>query len=155
MLFVQFTLDQDRYVLDSSQIERVLPLAPLKVMPGVPAWVAGIFEYEGAPVPVIDLAALALGRRSHERLSTRLALVYYPHKSSTGVEPRRLGILLERATRTLSLDASAFGHAGVEATDARYLGPIARDAEGLVQWVRIEHVLPAPVQAQLFAESAA
>src|ERR1700712_3599313 len=71
MLFVQFTLDQARYVLDSSQIERMLPLAPLTTMPGVPAWVAGIFKYEGAPVPVIDLAALALGRRSHERLSTR------------------------------------------------------------------------------------
>ena len=155
MLFVQFTLDQDRYVLDSSQIERMLPLAPLKIMPGAPAWVAGIFEYEGAPVPVIDLAALALGRHSHDRLSTRLALVYYPHKSGADVEMRRLGILLERATRTISFDASAFSPAGIEAADARYLGPLARDAEGLVQWVRIEHLLPEHVQAQLFTESAA
>jgi chemotaxis-related protein WspB len=155
MLFVQFTLDNDRYVLDSSQIERMLPLAPLKAMPGVPGWVAGIFEYEGKPVPVIDLAALALGRRSHERLSTRLALVYYPHKSGGGVEQRRLGIVLERATRTLMLDAAAFTHAGIEASDARYLGPLARDPQGLVQWVRVEHLLPEHVQAQLFMESEA
>jgi chemotaxis-related protein WspB len=155
MLFVQFTLNQDRYVLDSSQIERMLPLAPLTTMPGVPAWVAGIVEYEGGPVPVIDLAALALGRRSHERLSTRLALVYYPHKSDAGVALRRLGILLEGATRTVSFDASAFSHAGIEAAEARYLGPLARDAQGLLQWVRIEHLLPEHVQAQLFTESAA
>jgi chemotaxis-related protein WspB len=155
MLFVQFTLDTDRYVLDSSQIERMLPLVPLKTMPGVPAWVAGIFEYEGAPVPVIDLAALALGRRSHERLSTRLALVHYPHKTAAGVEQRRLGIVLERATRTVFIDASAFSHAGIEAVEARYLGPLARDAQGLLQWVRIEHVLPEHVQARLFTESAA
>ena len=155
MLFVQFTLDNDRYVLDSSEIERMLALAPLKTMPGVPAWVAGILEYEGRPVPVIDLAALALGRRSHERLSTRLALVYYPHKGSGGVERRRLGIVLERATRTLTLDAAAFTAAGVEASDARYLGPLAHDAQGLVQWVRIEHLLPEQVQAQLFMESEA
>ena len=155
MLFVQFTLDNDRYVLDSSQIERMLTLAPLKAMPGVPAWVAGIFEYEGKPVPVIDLAALALGRRSHERLSTRLALVYYPHQSSTGVEQRRLGIVLERATRTLTFDAAAFTPAGIDASDARYLGPLAHDAQGLVQWVRIEHLLPEHVQAQLFTESEA
>jgi chemotaxis-related protein WspB len=155
MLFVQFTLDNDRYVIDSSQVERMLSLVPLKAMPGVPDWVAGVLDYEGLPVPVIDLAALALGRRSHERLSTRLALVYYPHESPTGVEPKRLGILLERATRTLTLDAAAFRHAGVEATDARYLGPLARDAQGLVQWVRIEHLLPQHVQAQLFTPSEA
>ncbi|SAL32959.1 chemotaxis-related protein [Caballeronia sordidicola] len=155
MLFVQFTLDHDRYVLDSSQIERMLPLVPLKTMPGVPAWVAGIFEHEGAPVPVIDLAALALGRRSLERLSTRLALVYYPHKTPAGVEQRRLAIMLERAIRTLSLDATAFSHSGVEAAQARYLGPLARDAQGFVQWVRVEHLLPDHVQAQLFTESAA
>ncbi len=153
MLFVQFTLDNDRYVIDSSQDRADASLAPLKAMPGVPAWVAGVLEYEGMPVPVIDLAALALGRRSHERLSTRLALVYYPHKSSGGLERRRLGILLERATRTLTLDAAAFTAAGVEASDARYLGPLARDAQGLVQWVRIEHLLPEHVQAQLFTES--
>jgi chemotaxis-related protein WspB len=155
MLFVQFTLNNDRYVLDTSQIERMLPLAPLKAMPGVPAWIAGIFEYEGKPVPVIDLAALALGRHSHERLSTRLALVHYPQTTPAGVELRRLGILLEGATRTLTFDTTAFSHAGIEASEARYLGPLARDADGLVQWVRIEHVLPEHVQAQLFMESEA
>jgi chemotaxis-related protein WspB len=153
MLFVQFTLDNDRYVIDSSQVERMLSLVPLKAMHGVPEWVAGVLEYEGLPVPVIDLAALALGRRSHERLSTRVALVYYPQESITGVKQRRLGIVLERATRMLTLDRAAFRHAGVEAPHARYLGPLARDEQGLVQWVRIEHLLPEPVQAQLFTQS--
>jgi len=44
---------------------------------------------------------------------------------------------------------------GVEAPDARYLGPLARDDQGLVQWVRIEHLLPEHVQAQLFTQSEA
>lgn len=155
MLFVQFTLDNDRYVIDSSQVERMLSLVPLKALPGVPDWVAGVLDYEASPVPVIDLAALALGRRSHERLSTRLALVCYPHETATGVEHERLGILLERATRTVTLDAAAFKPAGVEATNARYLGPLARDDQGLVQWVRIEHLLPEHVRAQLFTRSKA
>jgi chemotaxis-related protein WspB len=63
--------------------------------------------------------------------------------------------MLESATRTLTLDAAAFTPAGVESSDARYLGPLARDAQGLVQWVRIEHLLPEHVQAQLFMESEA
>lgn len=156
MLFVQFTLGADRYLLDSAQIERMLPLAPLKTLPGAPAWVAGVLDYEGASVPVIDLAALALARASHERLSTRLALVTYPRRDEHGVTtPHRLGLLLEQATRTVTFDAASFIDAGIDTPHARYLGPLTRDEAGLLQWVRIEHLLPDDVQALLFAGSAA
>jgi chemotaxis-related protein WspB len=106
-------------------------------------------------VPVVDLSALALGRDTRERLSTRLALVHYPHQTAHGVETRRLGLLLEGATRTVKLDAAAFRDAGVDTPHARYLGPLAHDEHGLLQWVRIEHLLPDDVQALLFAERAA
>ncbi|AQH00636.1 chemotaxis protein CheW [Burkholderia sp. KK1] len=156
MLFVQFTLGSDRYLLDSAQIERMLPLAPLKTLPGAPAWVAGVLDYEGASVPVIDLAALALARASHERLSTRLALVTYPRRDEHGATtPHRLGLLLEQATRTVTFDAASFIDAGIDTPHARYLGPLTRDEAGLLQWVRIEHLLPDDVQALLFAGSAA
>jgi chemotaxis-related protein WspB len=55
----------------------------------------------------------------------------------------------------VTLDATAFRDPGIETPHARYLGPVARDAAGLLQWVRIEHLLPADVQAQLFTASAA
>jgi len=153
MLFVQFTLGAERYLLDSAQIERMLPLAPLKSLPGMPPWVAGLFDYGGEPVPVMDLSALALGVRSRERLSTRLALVHYPHATPDGVVPRRLGLLVEQATRTVSFDARAFRDPGIDTPHARYLGPLTRDEAGLLQWVRIEHLLPDDVQALLFAGS--
>ncbi|MDR5769089.1 MULTISPECIES: chemotaxis protein CheW [unclassified Caballeronia] len=156
MLFVQFTLDADRYLLDSAQVERMLPLAPLKTLPGAPAWVAGVLDYEGANVPVIDLAALALARASHERVSTRLALVAYPRCGDDGaIKHHRLGLLLEQATRTVTFDAASFTDAGIDTPHARYLGPLARDERGLLQWVRIEHLLPDDVQTLLFAGSEA
>ncbi|SAL73185.1 chemotaxis-related protein [Caballeronia peredens] len=154
MLFVQFTLGPDRYLLDSTQVERMLPLAPLKALPGAPAWVAGVLDHEGAGVPVIDIAALALARPSRERLSTRLALVAYPRRGDDGaVTHHRLGLLLEQATRTVTFDATAFTDAGIDTPHARYLGPLTRDDAGLLQWVRIEHLLPDDVQALLFAET--
>ncbi|GAB5094539.1 chemotaxis protein CheW [Caballeronia sp. GAWG1-1] len=153
MLFVQFTLGSDRYLLDSAQIERMLPLAPLKALPGAPEWVAGLFDYEDAPVPVIDVAALALGRASRERLSTRLALVAYKRDGARDSTTHRLGLVLEQATRTVTLDTAAFADAGIDTPHARYLGPVARDEAGLLQWVRMEHLLPLDVQALLFAES--
>jgi chemotaxis-related protein WspB len=154
MLFVQFTLGSDRYLLDSAHVERMLPLAPLKALPGAPAWVAGVLDYEGASVPVIDIAALALGRASQERLSTRLELVAYPRCGDDGVTTlHRLGLLLEQATRTVTFDAASFSDAGIDTPHARYLGPLTRDEAGLLQWVRIEHLLPDDVQALLFAGS--
>jgi chemotaxis-related protein WspB len=39
--------------------------------------VAGVAERHGAPLPVLDVAQLALGRPARQRLSTRLVIVRY------------------------------------------------------------------------------
>jgi chemotaxis-related protein WspB len=157
MLFILFTLDSERYVIDAVQVERLMPLdpgVPLKSIPGAPPWVAGVLDYEGAPLPVIDLPALALGRPAAQRMSTRTVLVHYPHAGAM----RLLGLLLEGATRTLRLEPEAFRDAGLELPHARYLGPVARvsgeasESRGLVQWIRVEHLLPDEVRALLFPE---
>jgi chemotaxis-related protein WspB len=66
---------------------------------------------------------------------------------------RLLALLLEGATRTIRLDAEAFHETGIDVPHARYLGPVASDAGGLVQWVRVEHLLPDDVKALLFPEA--
>ncbi|MEX3822763.1 chemotaxis protein CheW, partial [Paraburkholderia sp. BR14262] len=52
MLFLVFELDGERYALDAREIAHVLPLAPVRAFPGAPAYIAGVIDYEGAPVPV-------------------------------------------------------------------------------------------------------
>jgi chemotaxis-related protein WspB len=152
MLFIQFTLDSERYVIDATQVERVMPLTPQsppKTIPGAPSWVAGVLDHEGAPLPVIDLPALALGRPAAQLMSTRVVLVHYPHAGAA----RLLALLLEGATRTIRLDAEAFHATGIDMPHARYLGPVAADAGGFVQWVRVEHLLPDDVKVLLFPEA--
>jgi chemotaxis-related protein WspB len=152
MLFILFTLDSERYVIDATQVERLMPLTPQsppKAIPGAPSWVAGVLDHEGAPLPVIDLPALALGRPAAQLMSTRVVLVRYPHAGAV----RLIALLLEGATRTLRLDAEAFHETGIDTPNARYLGPVAGDAGGFVQWVRIEHLLPDDVKALLFPEA--
>jgi chemotaxis-related protein WspB len=152
MLFILFTLDSERYVIDATQVERLMPLTPQsppKTIPGAPSWVAGVLDYEGAPLPVIDLPALALGRPAAQLMSTRVVLVRYPHAGTV----RLLALLLEGATRTIRLAADAFHDAGIDLPHARYLGPVASEAGGLVQWIRVEHLLPDDVKALLFPEA--
>jgi len=152
MLFILFTLDSERYVIDATQVERMMPLdprAPPKTIPGAPAWVAGVLEHDGAPLPVIDLPALALGRHAAPLMSTRVVLVHYPHAGGQ----RLLALLLEGATRTIRLEPEAFRATGIDTPHARYLGPVASEAGGLVQWIRIEALLTDDVKALLFPEA--
>jgi chemotaxis-related protein WspB len=149
MLMLVFRLGADRYALDASEIVEVLPRVPLKSIPGAPAWVAGLFSYHGRTVPVIDLASLALGRPSNDHVSTRTVLVHYPGTSAA--QPHVLGVLAEQANRTLRRDPADFHATGVESSSAPYLGPVATDSDGLLQWIRVPDLLPPDVRTRLFA----
>lgn len=152
LLFLRFNIADERYVLAASHIVRMLPVTPLKTLPAAPPWVAGILLYGDVPVPVIDVRALALGQASAARASTRIAVVDYQPAADTPA--RLLGLLLEQATETVHYDADDFVPYGLDNRDARYLGPVRADARGMVQWVRIGDLLPAPVRERLFQDAA-
>ena len=150
MLFLIFELGNDRYALDVRQIAEVLPLVSFKQVPRAPQAMNGLFNYRGAPVPVIDLTQLTLGRPSARRLSTRLVLVHYP--ADTG-QTHLLGLVAERATQTARHEASDFVASGVTNTGAPYLGPVVTDARGLLQWIDVRTLLPPSFRDMLFKES--
>ncbi|HWJ76140.1 MAG TPA: chemotaxis protein CheW [Kaistia sp.] len=152
MLFLMFRVGKDRYVIDADQIEQVLPFMDAKALPGAPSGVVGAINYHGAPVPLIDLSSLALGRPSATVMSTRIILIRYPSAEGTY---RRLALCAEHVVETVSRPASDFVPTGVEAGTPAYLGPVAADAEGLIQWIRAEALLTAEIRAILFQDSGA
>lgn len=151
MLFLLFELDDERYALEATMIAEVRPFAPARALPGTPAWVAGVIERHGEAVPVIDVAQLALGRPAQALRSTRLVLVRY--RAATAPESDNtplLGLILERATQTRQYTPEQFAESGVATPDARWLGPVARDGDGFVQWLKVEQLLDERVRALLF-----
>lgn len=148
MLFLVFRLGGDRYVLEARQIVEVLPLVDLRALPRAPAGVAGLLSYHGAPVPVLDLARLALDRPAQQRLSTRIALVRYPDPA--GVH-HLLGLMIECVTDVMRREADDFSVSGGDACEVPWRGPLAADAQGLIQWLDLDGLLPASVRAALFA----
>lgn len=149
MLFLMFQLGRDRYVLDTGQVEAVLPLLAVKQLPAAPKGVAGAISYRGTPVPVIDLSLLALGRPATPALSTRIILLHYPAQSGA---PRLLGLIAERAIETITRDPTDFVASGVEAGMPPYLGPVAADEAGLIQWIKAEALLPPEIRDILFRQ---
>jgi chemotaxis-related protein WspB len=149
MLFLQFQLGKDRYALDSGRVVEVLPLLGIKQIPQAPAGVAGAFNYRGKPVPVIDLSELALGRPARLHMSTRIIVVRYP--DGNGIQ-HELGLIAEKATETVRRDPADFTDSGVINDGAPYLGPVATDPNGLVQWIEVTKLLPAAVRDVLFRQ---
>lgn len=147
-LHLQFQLGEDRYALPASQVVEVLPLRRLKQVPEAPPWVAGLFEHRGRMIPVLDLSRRVLGRPALPRSSTRLVLVRFDR--AQGERSPVLGLILEQATDTLRLPGEAFQTSGLEAGQADYLGPLQRDARGMIQRIEVAGLLDNDVRALLF-----
>jgi chemotaxis-related protein WspB len=149
MLFILFQIGRDRYALSASGIIEVLPLINLKRVPGAPAGVAGVLNYHGTPVPVVDLNEMALAEPAAQRLSTRIILVKYPLQAQN---PHPLGLIAEHATSMIRRSSQDFMEAGVESEKAPYLGRVANDAGGLIQWIEVERLLTPELRDVLFRE---
>jgi len=147
MLFLLFQLGSERYALDVHEVAEVLPLVSIKPIPQAPAGIAGVFNYRGTAVPVVDLSALMLGAPARVRLSTRLVLV---HQTGSSGEGRLLGLIAESATKTLRRDAADFAPSGVSPPGTPYLGPVTTGADGIIQWITAAKLLSPAVKEVLF-----
>lgn len=149
MIALLFDVAGQQYGLDISQVVEVVPAVQLRHLPGVPDYVAGVFRFRGAYVPVIDLSRLIAGVPAAARLSTRLVLVRHPGPTGEG---RLLGLLAERAADGLEESTVTPSSTGIAAADAPYLGPLSTTGGRTVQYVRVEQLLPDALRDRLFAE---
>lgn len=151
MLYLLLRMGDERYALEARRIVEVVPLVLIKPLPHTPAYVAGLFDYRGQWVPVIDLCRLTSERSCIHHQTTRIILVEY--LGNTG-SSHTLGLLAEQVTETIKLKTTDFQAAGIQVTDAPYLGGLAKSADTPVQLLDIEQLLPEALRQSLFAESA-
>jgi chemotaxis-related protein WspB len=150
MLFLVFQLGKDRYALDAREVAEILPLVDVKLIPQARPALAGICNYRGAPVPVIDLNQLMSNRPAALRFSTRIILVHY----AVGGTRHLLGLIAEQVKATVKRDAQDFVDPGVHDDGTRYLGPVAKDGDGLLQWIHADALLTPELRELLFRKAA-
>jgi chemotaxis-related protein WspB len=145
MLFLKFRIGGEDYALDTLQIVEILPLLQITRVPQAPVGVAGLINYRGKPVPVIDLSELTLGRPAQPHISTRLILVRYGE--------HLLGLIAEQATEMMRCEADSFTDSGIASDAAPYLGPVTHDGGRLVRWIEAQKLLPPAVSGVLFRQA--
>lgn len=133
-----FYVGDDRYALPARQIVEVVPLVELKKLARSPKYVAGLLNYRGIIIPVIDLCQLLAETPHRHHLSTRIIVVNYLIGEPT---PYLLGLIAERVTETLDIREANFVDSGIQVDAAPYLGQIIIDEQGMIQCIQVESLL--------------
>ncbi len=147
MLLLLFGIGNDRFSLDAQQVIEVVPLIRLKNVPHSPGYVAGLFNFRGTVVPVIDLTDLISGTASKHQVSTRIILVPYADSENNS---HILELFEERVTGTLTCNEDDLELPGIESESAEYLDKILFDTEGMIQLINLKKILPESLKDTLF-----
>jgi chemotaxis-related protein WspB len=142
MLHVLCRIGPDAYAITSEAVERIVPFATLKQLPGAPQGIAGLLNLEGRTVPVVDLCLLLTGVPAPEMLGTRILLCPV-EESPSG----RIGLLVEGVFRTMDLEEADFQPAGAQA--APCLDGVKSFEGGFLQRIEVPRILPAGILASL------
>ena len=145
MKVLVFTIGPDRYAMRLAALSRVVPVADLKQLALAPAFVAGLLDLHGEPVPVIDLSLMAGFARSETWNDTRIILVDYP---LGGGASALLGMMAEHVTGVEDIDPGTLREPGV--AGAPFLGQVSSGAAGMLQLVEVGELLTPAVRAELF-----
>ena len=147
MLTLLFTLGDQRYGIPGSSLLEIIPVVSLRTMPHVPAYVAGLLNYRGVVVPVIDLCQLTEARPCRKLLSTRIIVSKYRR----GDLEHPLGLMAERVTETMRLSEEDLNDPGLRLDEAPFLGKVSVPSEeSSVQLIEIDRLLPVDLQNRLF-----
>jgi len=138
MLMLLFYAGSDLYAIESTRVVEVIPRVALRKVQHVPDYVAGLFNYRGTILPVIDLCHLIQGNPSHSYLSTRIMIV--SHSTADG-KLQYLGLMAERVTETLDRPTSAIRDSSIHVNEAPYLKGTIIDDKRIIQCIQLERLL--------------
>lgn len=152
MLYLLFSIGGiDRFAFPAREIVEVLPLLEFRALPQAPAGIAGLFDYHGKAVPVVDLSLLLTGSPAPQVMTTRLAIAKY---GSNANEQHLLGLVAEHLTDTINADEAQFQPAGVDPPGAEYLDKVVSRSGEMIQRINLAELLPKEVRDSLFQQAA-
>jgi chemotaxis-related protein WspB len=148
MLYVTFHLGQTRFVIDAGKVTQVVARVPLRVLPLTEPYVAGLLDFRGTLLVVVDLSTRLFGTHCAENLSTRIIIVRIKH----GDREVPMGLIAEHVTR-LSHAEAALPEDKIETVpEDDCLGRIVRIDGSPVQRIEVDRILSEPLRRQIFEQ---
>jgi len=135
MMALLFKVKDDRFGLNVVNIVEVIPSVSLQKIPRAPAYVAGLLNYRGAVVPVVDLGQLIDCQPVRVCLSSRIILVKTENSG-------RVGLLAEGVTETIKVDDADFTNTKMDSDMGWLVDKVAIDSEGMIQHINPDVIVP-------------
>lgn len=135
MLLLLFQAGDHLYAIDTAHITEVIPIVALRKIHSVPDHVAGVFNYRGSILPMIDLCHLIQGTACRSRFSTRIIIVNYDDEIGT----HQLGLMAERVTETLN--RPDLTSTPTDLANASFLGNLFMDEKGMIQQIHWQQLI--------------
>lgn len=179
MLLLTFRAAENLYAIDVARVVEVVPRINLRRLPHAPGFLAGLFDYRGTVVPVVDLRILLGSESCRDRLSTRIMLVNIrpaaPSRpgqpgeaagadrqdaaatsgSQQGGQPREqrrwlLGLIAEQVSDVSSVKPEQVISSSIQLPQAPYLGAIVKIDHEMVQLIAVDRVLEDTLRRSFF-----
>ena len=151
MLLLTFKAGENEYALETALVLRIAPCAKLRSRPDAPPYIAGILNFQGEPVVVVDLSMLINHTPCARFFSTRIIIAKY---SRAGNRQILLGLMAESVAAFMKKDHLDFVENVLKTPGINYLGKMFRAGDQLIQLVKVEDIVPAELENMLTAPAA-
>jgi chemotaxis-related protein WspB len=123
MLMLLFQAGNRQYALSSQDVSEVLPWATLYPLPQAPAAIAGLLNYHGQLISVLDLGQLIHNTPSRPHFGARILIIKAKTANIPGFENCEwLGLLADRVVDTLQVQPHMLEPITNRMEHAPYLG---------------------------------
>lgn len=138
MLYIQFSIDSERYLLATDQVVMLMPVVQIHQVEQSTALFLGCINFKGEWLPVVDLVHLFANRPARLRLSTRIIIVKL---QESGVRSRKVGLLVEKVSELTRLGDTSFVEIIPDQQNTPALDAQTHDEKGVLQRVRMAYLV--------------
>lgn len=135
MLMLIFHIGDDCYGCSCDWIVEIVPNVLLKQLPHSPSYFAGLMNYSGESVPVIDFTTVMLDRPSNHLMSNRIIIFNDPIKNKNF---KQFGLIVEEVVEAVEMDVNLFVETGLEIKNTTFLKGIYNSESGSIQLIKID-----------------
>jgi len=148
MMLLLFQIEGERYGMDVNAVTEVIPRVPLQRLPRMPQGMAGLLNYRGEVVPVLDMSLMLHQRPSRPFLSTRIIVAKMP-----GASNRYVGLMAEDVAETIKVRAEDFSKTGMEGDAEAFVDSVVLEGNRMIQKVDPAKLLTDEVRSFLIHAS--
>lgn len=138
MQLLLFSAGKERYAIEADYVFVVVPKVLLKELTHTENYVAGILNYGGHPIPIIDFSMLVMDKPCPNLLHTRIILLNGSNQSESLPV---VGIMAEKVTQTLERDPNDFMESGVRIKDFSFMDGVLTENTELIQFIYVDELL--------------